>query len=62
MLRLEPATAADFARWVLALNAAFLASSGGPEAGGGSDSSDGGGNSRQLPVGAHKWSPAILFG
>ena len=61
MLRLEPATAADFARWVLALNAAFLASGAGPEAGSGGGS-DGSGDSRQLPVGAHKWSPAILFG
>lgn len=68
MLRLEPSTAAEYARWVLALNAAFLASGAGAgvEAGGSSSSSDNssgrGGDCRLQPVSSHRWSPAILFG
>lgn len=67
MLRLEPAGAAEYARWVLALNVAFLASearSTAAAAGGSSDSSSarGGGDCRLLPVGSHHWSAAILFG
>lgn len=56
MLRLEPSTAAEYARWVLALNAAFVASG---AAGGG----EGGGSGGIMgPVGDMPWSPAILFG
>ncbi len=66
MLRLEPATAAEYARWVLALNAAFLASGVGAAAAAGSSGSDssgrGSGDCRLLPVGSHRWSAAILFG
>jgi hypothetical protein len=50
MLRLEPASAAEYARWVLALNAAFQASSGGN------------GGEVLSHVGDMSWSPAILFG
>ncbi|PRW45539.1 hypothetical protein C2E21_6017 [Chlorella sorokiniana] len=64
LLRLEPSTAAEYARWVLALNVAFLASGAGAAADPGSSSSDssGGGDCRLLPVSSHRWSPAILFG
>jgi hypothetical protein len=56
MLRLEPGSAAEYAQWVLALNAAFLAS--------GSSGSVGGGAAAGMeqPVGEMCWSPAILFG
>jgi hypothetical protein len=57
MLRLEPASAEEHARWVLALNAAFLASG----SGSGGASAAGQGGDRTL-LGDQRWSPAILFG
>lgn len=67
MLRLEPSSAADHARWVLVLNAAFLASgaapAGGPsgsdgrERGSGSDGADW----RRMAVRDMRWSAAILL-
>lgn len=67
MLRLEPASPADHARWVLALNAAFLASGAVPggASGGSSPASRqaaAAGEARLQAVGAMRWSPAILFG
>jgi hypothetical protein len=55
MLRLEPASAEEHARWVLALNAAFLASGSG-----GASAAGEGGDSTLL--GDQRWSSAILFG
>ena len=71
MLRLEPGSAEEHARWVLALNAAFLAS-GGSGSGGASAAGKGDDSSRAAAAGGsgggdtlladQRWSPAILFG
>lgn len=70
MLRLEPVTAAEHALWVLALNAAFLASGAPAASGAGGSSLLGGAHGEesstqrcmQLAVGAMRWSAAILLG
>lgn len=62
MLRLEPASAAEHTRWVLALNAAFLASvisSGGSGAAGASAAAAAG---AEAALGDQHWSPFVLFG
>ena len=59
MLRLEPASAAEHTRWVLALNAAFLASSAGGSGEAGSPAAAAG---AQAALGDQRWSPFVLFG
>ncbi|KAL4422371.1 hypothetical protein ABPG75_008568 [Micractinium tetrahymenae] len=67
MLRLEPGSAADHARWVLALNAAFLASDASPASSSGGSSwgaeggSSGGSGWRRTAVRDLRWSAAILL-
>lgn len=78
MLRLQPGSAEEHARWVLALNAAFLASGALPagSAGGGvrgsplcagaaaaaAGAADEAAATLAQAVGDQRWSPAILFG
>lgn len=66
MLRLEPAGASEHARWVLALNAAFLASGAAAAQASGScgaaGAAAGGGDGTLEAVGDQCWSAAILFG
>ncbi len=63
MLRLEPVSATDHARWVLALNAAFLAS-GAPsfsKSNSGQREERGSSTWQRLAVRDLKWSSAILL-